>query len=324
MGVERVALGLLGQPTVPEMMAMARSAEALGYESVWLTETRFTRDAVTTAAAVATATERVKIGTAVVNPFTRGAVLMAVTLATLDELAGGRMILGIGPGSPHILDKQGFAFGRPLTRMREHIEVIQHLLTGERVTYEGSTVTVRDVQLDFAPRRPRIPIYLGVTGPKALELAGEIADGVMLNGWVSTAYTRRAIERVRAGATRAGRDAADVDVSAFLAVSLDRDSATALNAVRPLVGTYLANFPNIAQESGLPEETLEAVRAAHARGGRAAAAEEVADEVVRELACAGTPDECRALLKQRREAGVALPILGLVHGDAETALRELG
>src|SRR5947209_19352887 len=140
--MERIGLELAGEPSVGEMMILARRAEDLGYESIWLTETRFTRDAVTTAAAAAAATSRVQIGTAVVNPYTRGAVLAAVTFATLDELANGRIVVGIGPGSPVILDRQGIVFDRPLVRLREYVDVMRRLLTGEAVTYRGTTIGV--------------------------------------------------------------------------------------------------------------------------------------------------------------------------------------
>src|SRR5262245_16024385 len=113
-----VRTGLLfpGEPEVPRIVDLARRAEGLGYESIWLAETRFTRDAIVSAAAVAAATSRVRIGTAVVNPFTRGAVLTAVTFATLDELSGGRVVAGIGPGSPAVLERQGIAWDAPLRR----------------------------------------------------------------------------------------------------------------------------------------------------------------------------------------------------------------
>jgi 5,10-methylenetetrahydromethanopterin reductase len=156
------------------------------------------------ALAVAAATSRVRIGTAVANPFTPGAVLSAVTCATLNELAQGRAIFGFGPGSPHIPRRQGYDFDLPVTRMKEHIEVVCLLLTGERISYRGCTVIVDNVVLDFTPFRTRMPLYLGVTGPKALGLAGENADGVILNGFVSADYSRRAVERVREAATQAG------------------------------------------------------------------------------------------------------------------------
>ena len=170
-----IGLELAGEPSVPEMIALARHAEALGIESIWLTETRFTRDAVTSAAAVATATHRVRIGTAVINPFTRGAILTGVTAATMDELAGGRFVLGIGPGSPTVLARQGLGFDRPLGRMRDTVEVVRGLLRGEQVRPPGENAPFSGAKLDFTPIRSTIPVYFGVTGPKALALAGEIA-----------------------------------------------------------------------------------------------------------------------------------------------------
>jgi 5,10-methylenetetrahydromethanopterin reductase len=305
------------------MMGLAKRAEDLGFDSIWLTETRFTRDAITTAAAVAAATNRVRIGTAVTNPFTRGAVLTAVTFATLDELAEGRLIFGFGPGSPHILRRQGFGFDLPLTRMREHIDVVRQLLSGERVSYEGKTVSVENVALDFQPYRPNIPLYLGVTGPKALECAAEIADGVILNGFVSAAYTKRAVERMRRRLADAGRAEDDFEIASWLMVSVDRDSAKAKDAVRPMVATYLANFPNIARESGLPQDLLDTIGSVYMGQGVAEAAKHVDDEVVTLLSCSGSPDECRALIQERRDAGADLPVLGILAGDIGLAMEEL-
>lgn len=320
---ERLGFGLPGQPSVREMMLLAEQAEDLGFDSVWLTETRFTRDAITTASAVAAATSRIRIGTAVTNPFTRGAVLTAITFATLDELAQGRALFGFGPGSPHILRRQGYTFDLPVTRMTEHIEVVRRLLTGERVTFRGRTTTVDGVALDFQPYRPSLPLYLGVTGPKALALAGEIADGVILNGFVSAAYSRGAVQQVRDAASRAGRDPDQVEIASWLMVSVDRDSARAKDAVRPMVATYLANFPNIARESGLPDDLLALIATKFAEGGSTAAARYVEDEVVTRLACAGTSDECRSLIQRRRDVGVALPILGILGSDPGAAMRDL-
>ena len=320
---DRVGFGLPGQPSPREMMRLARRAEDLGFESIWLTETRFTRDAITTAAAVAAATSRVRIGTAVTNPFTRGAVLTAVTFATLDELAEGRLVFGFGPGSPHILRRQGFSFDRPLTKMCEHIDVVRKLLAGERVSYQGQTVTVDNVALDFQPYRPSIPLYLGVTGPRALETAAEIADGVILNGFVSAQYSARAIQRLRNRAAEAGRAADEIEIASWLMVSVDHDSGKAKDTVRPMVATYLANFPNIARESGLPEALLETIGLAYAEGGVLAAARHVEDDVVTRLSCSGSPDEVLDLIRARRNVGVTLPILGILGGNTETAMEEL-
>jgi 5,10-methylenetetrahydromethanopterin reductase len=184
-------------------------------------------------------------------------------------------------------------------------------------------VTVDNVALDFQPYRPSIPLYLGVTGPKALETAAEIADGVILNGFVSAQYSERAIQRLRNRATQAGRTEEDIEIASWLMVSVDRDSGKAKDAVRPMVATYLANFPNIARESGLPSELLETIGRVYAEGGVQEAAKHVEDDVVTRLSCSGSPDEVLELIQVRRNVGVTLPILGILGGNTETAMEEL-
>ena len=191
------------------------------------------------------------------------------------------------------------------------------------MNYEGQTLRVENVALDFQPCRPSIPLYLGVTGPKALETAAEIADGVILNGFVSAEYSARAISRLRQHAARVGRAPNEVEIASWLMVAVDRDSATAKESVRPMVATYLANFPNIARESGLPDDLLGAIGRAYADGGVEHAARLVDDDVVTRLSCAGSPAECRALIQARRDVGVNLPILGILSGDVEWAMQEL-
>jgi 5,10-methylenetetrahydromethanopterin reductase len=321
--MQKIGLELPGEPSVPEMMVVARQAEALGYESIWLTETRFTRDAVTTTSTVATATRTARVATAVVNPFTRGAVLMAVTAATLDEVCGGRLVLGIGPGSPTILERQGIRFDQPLARLRETVEVVRRLLRGEEVSFTGKTIQVNRAQLDFTPIRSTIPIYLGVTGPKALALAGEIADGVIFNGFVSLEYTNRAVEIVRSSARASGRDPDELEIAGSIVVSVDAMRETALNAVRPLVALYLAEFPNVARESGISSNLLKHIASVHLREGSRAAAELVADAIVTDLTCAGTFTEVQASLSRRRGAGVELPVVSLAQSSMVSWLGHL-
>jgi 5,10-methylenetetrahydromethanopterin reductase len=318
-----LGLELPGEPSVPKMMAVARQAEELGYESIWLTETRFTRDAVTTASAIATATHRTRIATAVVNPFTRSAVLAAVTAATLDEVCGGRFVLGIDPGSPTVLERQGIRFNQPLTRLRETVDIIRRLLRGESVSFSGKTMSVAEARLDFTPVRPAIPIHLGVTGPKALALAGEIADGVILNGFVSLDYTKRAIEIVRTSARASGRDPNDVEISGSIVVSVAAERKTAIDAARPLVALYLAEFPNVARESGVPTNVLNHIAAVHRREGSQAAAELVTDAIVTDLTCAGTIAEVKEGLSRRRATGVEVPIASFAQSSMLSWLGKL-
>src|SRR5713226_5730425 len=175
----RIGFGFLGAPAVPEMVTLARRAEALGYESVWVAETRFTRDGLVPIAAISQATNTIKVATGIVNVYTRGPVLTAISFASLDELSGGRTIMGLGPGSPLVLSPQGVSFHLPLTRLREYVRVVQDLLAGQAVTFQGETISITGVKLELTPVRPHIPLYLGVTGARALALCGEIADGVM-------------------------------------------------------------------------------------------------------------------------------------------------
>ena len=321
---QRIGLGLLGAPEVLTMVELAQLAETRGFESVWVAETRLTRDGITPCAAIAMATTRLTIATGIVNVYTRGAVLTAVSFVSLDEVSQGRIIMGLGTGSPLVLKPQGVAFHKPLTRLRETIKVVQALIRGDAVTYTGETIQVTEAKLEMTPLRRHIPLYLGVTGPKALELAGEQADGVILNAFLPTSYVERALVRVEAGAKRAGKRLAEVDISGAVVVSVDPDATRAKDRCRRLIGLYLALFPNIAQETHLPEALIQQVRAAFHQEGPEAAAAYIDDEVVESLTASGTPAECRRKIEAYRAAGVQLPILFPVDPNVHMAIETLG
>jgi alkanesulfonate monooxygenase SsuD/methylene tetrahydromethanopterin reductase-like flavin-dependent oxidoreductase (luciferase family) len=162
-----------------------------------------------------------------------------------------------------------------------------------------------------------------VTGPRALALAGEIADGVILNGFVSLEYTKRAIEIVRSSARASGRDPNDVEIAGSIVVSVDAERKIALDAARPLVALYLAEFPNVARESGVPTEMLNHIAAVHRRNGIQAAAKLVSDAVVTDLTCAGSIAEVKDGLARRRRAGVTLPITSLAQSSMVSWLEQL-
>jgi 5,10-methylenetetrahydromethanopterin reductase len=184
-------------------------------------------------------------------------------------------------------------------------------------------MSVAEARLDFTPVRPAIPIYLGVTGPKAPPLAGEIADGVILNGFVSLDYTKRAIEIVRSSARANGRDPDEIEISSSIVVSVAAERKTALDAARPLVALYLAEFPNVARESGVPTNVLNHIAAVHRRKGSQAAAELVTDAIVTDLTCAGTIAEVKEGLSCRRETGVTLPIASFAQASMMSYLGQL-
>lgn len=307
--MERFGLAFLGAPRVPDMVELAQRAEEAGFESVWIAETRFTRDGFVPATAIAVQTRRIAVATGIVNVFTRGPVLSAISFATLDEASDGRAIAGLGPGSPLVLAAQGQPFTKPLTRLREYVHVMRQLLRGEMVDFVGETIRIEGVRLELQPRRAELPVHLGVTGPKALELAGEIADGVMLNAFLPTDYVRRARARVAAGADRAGRSPTAIDVSMAIITSVHEDGRVARDIARPFVAMYLTGFPNLAQEMGFDDEVLGRVRQTAQTGGLAAAAAQVSDAMVDAVTASGTPAEVHTRIAAYRAAGVNLPIL---------------
>ena len=222
--IDRIGFTFSDRPHPRDYGRIASMAEDLGYDSIWVTEPRMARDAITGMAVVAATTKRIRIGAAVVNNWTRGAPLMATTFASLDDLAPGRVILGLGGYWDPLAYKQGIERRKHLTAMREYVEVVRRLWNLERVTFEGEVVKVRDLEMDQAHEQQLaygnvyhegsfdIPLYLGPTGDRMLELTGEIADGAILNAAFSPGYVQHAVERIAAGAERAGRGIESVDL----------------------------------------------------------------------------------------------------------------
>ena len=330
-GDRRIGLLFAGAPSVPKMVDLAIRAEQAGYESVWVAETRMTRDGFTPLAAIGMATERIKLATGIVNVYTRGAVVLAISFATLAEIAPGRTIVGLGPGSPLVLRPQGVEWDRPLRRLREYSETMRPLLRGEPVTYEGDTMRLENAQIedvlqhegDAIGHGQDLPQYFGVTGMTAVALAGELADGVIYNSCLGVEYVGRAAEAIEEGAARVGRNAADVDVAMAILSSPDRDSATGKRRAHEFCSLYLSLFPNIARESGVDPELVAATREAFTSGGVEAAQQVLPLEVVNQLCAAGTPEECQDRIDEYREAGVAMPVLIALDGTIDLAVETL-
>jgi 5,10-methylenetetrahydromethanopterin reductase len=312
----RVALYLQDKHPIREGMEYARYAEDRGFEAVWQAESRLVREATVPMAAYAAVTDRIKVGSGVVNNWTRNVGLLAATFSTLDELAPGRVILGIGAWWDPLASKVGIKRTRPLLAMRETVEVARRLLAMERVTYRGEFVDVDDIEIDIVhgDRSPKdVPIYIGATGMKMMELAGEIGDGVVLNYMVGPPYNKRALDALAVGAARAGRTLQDIDRPQLVVCSLDEDRGVALDRARELLTQYLGQQPHIMKASGVdpglieeigkvmtwpagPEEIRKAMKL-------------VPDEAVQMISASGTPDECRAKVREYVEAGCTCPIL---------------
>lgn len=327
----RTGLLFVGAPSVPEMVELAQRAEERGFDSIWVAETRMTRDGFVPLAAIAAATKRARVGTGIVNVYTRNSVVLAISFAALEELAPGRVQMGLGAGSPLVLAPQGIAFERPLTRLREYCEVVPRLIRGEELAYEGEAVRLQGARLEdilagqreIDGTRTRIPLWLGVTGPKALEYAGSVADGVILNVCLSTDYVRDALTLIERGAKRAGRKLQDIEIAIGLATSPHDTSSEGKRGAARFIALYLSMFPNIARVSGVEPATVTAATDALNEEGLDAAAAHIGDDLVDWLAVGGTPEECRARLDEYRAAGVHMPIVAPLEGTIELAIDSL-
>ena len=311
-----MALYLQDKHSLRDGMDYVRYAEQRGFEAVWQAESRLVREATVPLAAFAAVTTRIKVGSGVIPIWTRNAGLLAATFSTLDELAPGRVILGLGAWWEPLASKVGVHRHHSLQAMREVVTATRRLLAMERVTYHGEFVHLDDVEIDIVhgDRSPRqVPIYIGATGDKMLELAGEIADGVVLNYMVSPAYNTRAMELLAAGAQRAGRSVAGVDRPQLVVCSVDNDRDAALDRSRELLTQYLGQQPHIMKASGvdpgLIEEIGKILTWPASPGDIRRAMRLVPDEAVQMISASGTPEECRAKVDEYIASGATCPIL---------------
>ena len=313
---QRMALYLQDAHDLRDGLEYVQYAESHGFEAVWQAESRLVRDAIVPMAAYAAVTRKLKVGSGVINNWTRNIGLLAATFLTLDDLAPNRIICGIGAWWDPLASKVGIDRARPLRVMREIITSVRALLHNETVTFHGDFVHLDGVELDYVYQERRakdVPIYLGATGLQMMELAGEIADGVVLNYLVSPEYNKTAIEALARGAEKAGRRWEDIDRPQLVVCSVHEDRKTALDMARLMVTQYLGQQPHIMKASGVPQSLLDKVGevltwpATHEQV--VAASKLVPDEIVQMLTASGTPDDARRQVSHYMRNGCTCPIL---------------
>jgi 5,10-methylenetetrahydromethanopterin reductase len=314
--MKRVALYLQDAHPLQDGIRYTRYAEEKGFEAVWQAESRLVRDAIVPMAAFAAVTSRIKVGSGVINNWTRNVGLLAATFLTLDDLAPDRILCGIGAWWDPLARNVGIERKKPLLAMRETIEVFRRLLRMENVTFEGEFHRVRGIELDVVHgrREPRnVPVLIGATGDKMLELTGEIADGCLLNYCVPPSYNDRAMELLERGAKRAGRSVDDVDRPQLIVCSVDKDRSRAIAGAKGLITQYLAQQPHIAQASGVDVATVKKVQSILGWPATKEQVEEamqfVPDQLVLDITATGTPEEARAKVDEYRKRGCTCPVL---------------
>ena len=313
---DRVALYLQDAHSLQDAMEYVKYAEDAGFEAVWQAESRLVRDAIVPMAAFAAVTSRIKIGSGVINNWTRNAAVIAATFLTLDDLAQDRVYCGIGAWWDPLAAKVGIERRKNLLAMREVVTVVRRLLNRERVSFAGEFVQLDDVELDVVHGRkePRnVPIYVGATGPKMMALTGEIADGVVLNYLVSPKYNESALAQLEIGARRSGKTVNDIDRPQLVVCSVDSDRQKALDASRKLVTQYLGQQPHIMKASGVSQDLLDEIGQVltwpATEDQILEAIKLVPDDVVQMITASGTPAEVKAKVREYISSGATCPIL---------------
>ena len=321
---QRVALYLQDAHDLRQGLDYVRYAESRGFEAVWQAESRLVRDAIVPMAAYAAVTDKLKVGSGVINNWTRNIGLLASTFLTLDDLAPDRIICGIGAWWDPLAKNVGIDRKKPLTAMKETVTVLKRLLNMERVSFDGEFVHVNGIELDVVHgrREPRnVPIMIGATGDQMMEMTGEVADGVVLNYCVPPDYNHKALDLLRAGAMKAGRDFDSIDRPQLIVCSVDMDHDKAIDTTRELLTQYLAQQPHIAKASGVSTEVVQQIQsilgwpATHEQ--IAQAKHLVPEDLIERITASGTPEEAKRKVAEYSKNGCTCPILYPVGGDVK-------
>lgn len=307
----RMSVLNLGRYPPSRLIDLARLQEACGYETFWYADERFFREVYIGLTLAAMHTQRLQVGTMVTDPYTRHPALTAMALASLDEIAAGRAIFGLGAGVSGFPELQ-IVRRQPVRAMRETVAAVRGLLRGETVHVQGDVITCAPTHLDFQPLRARIPVYIASNGPMGLALAGEIADGVVMQGPVAPALVEWFLTQVRRGVQRAGRDLHEIDVVARINVCVHPDTRVAKDVMRPtIVRSLVSQRPHfrtfVTAGLELPTRLRERIAAlgyTHDPTRLAPAATLVPDAFVDAMTLAGTVEEVAVRVARMHQLGV--------------------
>jgi 5,10-methylenetetrahydromethanopterin reductase len=316
-GFKELGVAMTGVFPVKDAIELAIVAEASGLGSAWFAEDYFFRGGIPYMAAAAMATEKIRLGLGVVNPYSRHPALIAMEFATLDEMSNMRTVFGLGSGVPFWMDQMGIYDKKPLSRTRACVELVRKIVTGENINHKDDFFRAKDIKLVFKPVRKAPPIYLAFEGPKGLALAGEIGDGVILSIFCTPSYVESAWKEIAKGAKKAGRSLDAYEMVAYMPMVIDDDLDKAINIARNFSKLYLPHSqeggPLMSHAGVKPEETL-AMRKAVEKGDDSLLTELITDRMVKELCLVGDKEYCIKRLQQMIDAGantiVAFPVPG--------------
>lgn len=289
----------------------SRTCEAQGFESIWIAES-WGLDAISLLSHVGANTRSIGLGTSIINVFSRTPSLLAMTAITMNDLYSGRFLLGLGASTKALVEGfHGMSFEKPITRMRDSINIIRQATTGSEIHYDGKTVSVNGYRVRIEPRNPAPPIYLAALSPESLKLVGQVGDG-----WIPYLLPKQgikdAIATIKAEARAAERTEDAVCIAPLVLTAVSKDADEAREAARRHLAFYLGamgpHYRSFVARNGFEGEVL-AVQEAWVRKDHDAARSAINDTMLDEIAVAGTPAECREKIAHLHASGVDLPIL---------------
>jgi coenzyme F420-dependent oxidoreductase len=297
--------------TKSELIEVARLAEELRFHSLWIPE-MWGRDSFSLLALLAVHTKKINLGAGIVSVFSRTPATIAQTVATLDEISDGRMILGLGTSGPVVIeDWHGMKFEKPLQRTREYIQIIRMILNGDRVNYSGEIFKLKNFRLQFTPQRKGIPIYIASIGPKNIHLTGELADG-WIPFLVPKEYIQDAKKELVAGAGVTGRNVSQIMLCPYIPACVSKDVDLSKKVVREHIAYYVGGmgtfYYNVISRYGFRDDA-DRIVTAWKRGSKTQAIQSVSDSMIDSVAIVGTAGEGRKKLEEFRQSGADLPIL---------------
>ncbi len=325
-----LAISFAHDVSAPDIVRLTRIAEEAGFDQVWLPEDLFFRAPMPLAGALAVATERITIGFGVLTPYNRHPSLIAMELAGLLELAGPRVILGIGAGVAPRIARIGLAHREPVRAIADTVTIVRGLLRGEAVNYDGAVHRAVDLRLDVQPPAMVPPIYVAALGPRSLRQAGAIGDGLILGLMATRDFAAHATRAAQEGARAAGVDASRLAALVYLPIAIDADDRLARRRLKTEVAFYLQRWIDVpglgdlfTRWGGLaPEEVADLARRLE-RGEPATTV--IPDDLVDRYCLAGTPEACLRQIESYRGAGVtaaAIRIDGGTH-DPDALIRDI-
>ncbi len=318
----KVGVEILPTGSIEKIIELGRKCEEGKIDSIWITDHYYNKNVYIVLTLLALNTKNILLGIGVTNPYVVHPAWTASAVLTLREVAGDRIVLGIGVGDKTTLESIGVERKKPIKAVRECIEIIRRLLQGENVILDGEVFKIKNAKLNIK-EKVRVPIYIGTQAPRLLQLAGELADGVLINA-SNSEIVRECIREVELGLEKSNRNIDSIDIGVCTCFSVDEDHNSAINSAKIVVAYIMSGLSGEAlKKLKIDEEKVERVREELLRGNCQDLMKIITEEDVEKLAIAGTPEECIEKIEKMKKTGIKHIILGSPLGKDKKKAIEL-